>query len=211
MKKAEANNRQSGDEQDVTGGSPGNELPELLTLINDEIHAGQRLQQDANPSVNKSDDQKNIGRHICIELAGKQIAIPLTSILEAGTLQILQPLPFLPTWLIGITNIRGEIMSVVDLSSFLDSNYLLHEAGQPYLVVHNDTIKLVITMDRIVGTRSLYSLPTEAPKADTKEMMISDYFSGRAVYKEQDTVQELSIFDLNAFLSSDKLQNFATI
>ncbi|HID03389.1 MAG TPA: chemotaxis protein CheW [Desulfobacterales bacterium] len=211
MKQAEANNRRSEDEHDLAGFSHGNELPELLTLINDEIHAGLRVQQDDSPSVTKSDTQKSIGRHICIELAGKQIAIPLTSILEAGTLQILQPLPFLPSWLIGITNIRGEIMSVVDLSSFLDSNESLHEAGQSYLLVHNDTIKLVITIDRIVGTRSLYSLAAEVPKAGTNEMMISDYFSEQAVYEEQDTVKELSIFDLNAFLSSDKLQSFATI
>lgn len=198
------------DEDNVTASSPKNGLPELVTLINDEIQAGLHLQQDDSPSVIKSDAQKSIGRHICIELTGEQLAIPLTSILEAGKLPILQPLPFLPSWIIGITNIRGEIISVVNLTSFLGNENVSHIEGQSYLIVHNDAVKVAITIDRIVGTRSLYSLPTETPETGTDELMMSDYFGGRAVYDEQETVKEISVFDLNAFLSSSKLQNFAT-
>ena len=187
------------------------ELPELVKLINDELTAGFRDQSYDNLPVEKNEEQEDIGHHICIELAGKQLAIPLSAVLEAGELQIVQSLPLLPDWLTGITNIRGEIVSVVNLGFFLGRNKQSFTRTPSYIVVYNDEIKIAITVDRIIGTRSIYRPKNAKSDRGTNDILRGDYFAERAVYEGNDGEKEIALFDLNGFLSSDRLRNFATV
>ncbi len=186
------------------------ELLGLLGLINDELTAGLRLESDdALPSRNKS-DLKDIGRHICIQLGEESLAIPLSAVLEAGNLQLLQPLPFLPDWLSGITNIRGEIISVVNLALFLGRKGWSSVQEQPFLVVHDDSIKTVVTVDKIIGTRTLYISSIEQSEQGEERFFPMEFLSGKAIYKVQDGEQKIELFDLHSFLSSPKLRDVTT-
>lgn len=53
------------------------------------------------------------------ELAGASYALPLVSVREVDRLPAVTPLPNVPAWLLGATNLHGEILSVVDLAAFL--------------------------------------------------------------------------------------------
>lgn len=182
-------------------------LPDLVAHINNEITAALRFEQD-DTSGDTGDERINIGRHICIELAGKRLAIPLTSILEAGKLQVVQPLPLLPDWLSGITNIRGEIISVVHLGLFLDNTNQSPGDLQSFLVVYDDDITVAVTVNRILGTRSLYRHQTE-PLEIPERIRPADFFGGSAIYLDNEEEEEVGIFDLKGFLSSGRLRNFA--
>ncbi len=182
------------------------ELLDLLKLINDELTVVLRAQGDDTLPAQKDKELDNIGSHICFELGGQLLAIPLSAVLEVGDLQILQALPLLPHWLSGITNIRGEIVSVVNLALFLDRINQSSVNRRPFLVVHDDTIKILVTVDRVVGTRTLYIPSLELSKRNAETLSQAEYFAGRAIYKEQDEEQEIDLFDLHAFLSSRKLR-----
>lgn len=187
------------------------ELLDLLQLINDELTEGLRVQNDAPPPAQENNDLKDIGRHICVELDEKLLAIPLPAVLEAGDLQSLQSLPLLQDWLSGITNIRGEIVSVVNLALFLGRTNKSPMNTRPFLVVHDDTIKVVITVDRIVAIRVLY-IPCKEESAQHAEINPpTDFFAGRAIYKGKDGEQGIDLFDLKAFLRSQKLRDVATV
>ena len=181
------------------------ELSELVRLINDELAAGLRDQGDEPQTALKNKERRDLGRYICVELFGKQLAIPLSSVLEAGELQQVQSLPLLPSWITGITNIRGEIVSVVNFALFLDPKNKSSANARSFLVVHDETLKIAITVDRVVGTRVLFhsSGVQSAPDADT--VLASDFYAGRAFYRDQGSEIEIDLFDLNAFLSSQKL------
>jgi chemotaxis signal transduction protein len=183
-------------------------LPDLVAHINGEITAALRFEQD-DTSGDTGDERVNIGRHICIELAGKRLAIPLTSILEAGKLQVVQPLPLLPDWLSGITNIRGEIISVVHLGLFLDDTNQSPGDLQSFIVVYDNDITVAITVDRILGTRSLYRYQSE-PREIPERIRPVDFFGGSAMYLDNEVEEEVGIFDLKGFLSSDRLHDFTT-
>jgi chemotaxis signal transduction protein len=183
-------------------------LPDLVAHINNEITAALRFDQD-DTSGDTGDERINIGRHICIELAGKRLAIPLTSILEAGELQVVQPLPLLPDWLSGITNIRGEIISVVHLGLFLDDTNQSPGDLQSFIVVYDNDITVAITVDRILGTRSLYRYQSE-PREIPERIRPVDFFGGSAMYLDNEVEEEVGIFDLKGFLSSDRLHDFTT-
>jgi len=195
---------------EIPAGVAGYELPELLKLIKNELTAGLRVETDDNLAVETGREREDLGRHICVELAGKQMAIPLSAVLEVGTLQLVQPLPLLPDWLAGITNIRGEIVSVVNLALFLDQNNNPSGTARPFLFVHDDTLKIAVIVDRIVGTRSLYRLLKEQSGQGTETSSPVDFLAGRAVFDEQGDAKEIDLFNLDGFLSSHKLRNITT-
>ncbi len=179
-------------------------LPDLVARINNEIAEALRFERDE--PAETGDELEDLGRHICIELNGKRLAIPLTSILEAGELQVVQSLPLLPDWLTGITNIRGEIISVVHLGLFLDKANLSTDELPSFLVVHDNEITVAITVDKILGTRSLYRQQTD-PDEISEQIKPAEFFAGRAIYRENNEQEEVGLFDLKGFLASSRLRD----
>jgi chemotaxis signal transduction protein len=196
-----------------TGKQP--ELKNLISNIENEIETAQLKTLDSDSDIDEGQDWIDIGRHICIELADKQFAIPLTAVMEAGEHLLVQPLPLLPDWISGITNIRGEIISVVDLNLFFKTKSkakpttLAPVETKPYLIVHNDDMKIAMIVDRIIATRPLYSLITKKLKKSQKTDMLSNHFSGEAFYERENVQEEIFLFDLDKFLSSRGLHDFS--
>lgn len=193
------------------------ELKELIADIENEIKIAEHINLDDTFGFEEGQKKLDIGRHICIELGGKQLAIPLAAVLEAGEYLPVQPLPLLPDWITGIANIRGEIISVVNLNLFFDTKsttpHMPHMPvdTKPYLIVHNNDIKIAVLVDKILATRPLYSLIIKESKKEVqKKDMLSKYFSGQAFYEKENIQKEVFLFDLNKFLSSNELHDFST-
>ncbi len=199
------------EQQRMVEGAVDMQMATLVARINDEIVEALRAQGGDAASVIKSEERESLGSFICFELAGKIMAIPLPSVLEAGNLHLVQSLPLLPDWLTGITNLRGEIVSVVHLGRFLETSELKDDSEvPPYLVIKNNDIKVAITVDKILGTRSLLR-PTDENVVSGKRKQETRRFSeGWACYVEDEEEKMIALFDLNGFLSSDRLQNLAT-
>ena len=189
------------------------DLLQLISIVNDELEAGLHVQDDEDTPAHviKNDKHEDLGRHICFELAGQQWAIPLSAVLEVGELQLVQPLPLLPDWLSGITTIRGEIFSVVNLARFLDRNNKSSASVRAFLLVYNETITIVLTVDRVIGTRTLSRLFMEQSEQDSEVISSDDFRAGRAHYNEDGTERAIDLFDMSGFLSSQKLRNLASV
>src|SRR5436190_369995 len=50
--------------------------------------------------------------------AGTDFAAPLANIVEVGDAPLVTPLPCVPDWVLGVSNVRGDILSVLDLRTF---------------------------------------------------------------------------------------------
>ncbi|MGH8069641.1 MAG: chemotaxis protein CheW [Candidatus Entotheonellia bacterium] len=74
---------------------------------------------------------------------------------EVYPLKELTPLPCTPPFVCGIINVRGQILSVIDLKKFFD----LPEKGltdlNQVIVVHGDTMAFGLLADAILGVRSI--------------------------------------------------------
>jgi chemotaxis signal transduction protein len=197
-------------ENDFSPGQEDLDLRDLIQNIDEEILSGLRAGGGNEAFSEEKDLREYIGYYICFTLAGKPLAIPLTSVQEAGQLQVLQKLPLLPDWIPGITIIRGEIVSVVNLERFMGKERKKLAPVQPYLVIYGQDIKIAVTVDGIIGTRSLYRLQTDQSLQDSNVGLPDPLFAGRAAYQERGTEREISLFDVETFLSSQKLRNAAT-
>jgi len=219
MKKAKKKKASKKSNADLLDSNSESNLAQLIADIDTDLkNAHHHTQDTAQFDEAKTQDRVELGRHICVELGGRQLAIPLTSVLETGRDLPVQPLPLLPEWIIGIANIRGEIVSMVNLNLFFDlknsssDQEQMQSESKPYIIVHNKNLKIAVTVDKILITRSLFSIKTENLKQIEKKDMLSKHFSGHAFYEEKNTnaQKEVFLFDLDKLLSSNHLHDFST-
>lgn len=88
-------------------------------------------------------------------LARERYALASARVREVHPLENLTPLPCTPAYVLGIVNLRGEILSVIDLKKFFD----LPDAGltdlDKLIVLQSESMRLGVLADTIAGVRSL--------------------------------------------------------
>lgn len=99
-------------------------------------------------------------------LADELYGIEKEFIKEVFPLKDLTPLPCVPDFIIGIINVRGKILSVIDLKKFFD----LPDSGKNELnsviILQNNELEFCILADKVLGVGKAYlnevqkSLPT---------------------------------------------------
>lgn len=135
-------------------GKQGNALHTLLAAIDDET--ARELVQDA--ALLKERAARNIRKtkpYIAFLLGEDEMALPIGSVLEIGSLPAVTPLPHIPPWIRGIVQIRGEILSVVDFCMLFG----IKETGQhlrpSYVLFRQRELKFCLMTDRITGVVNL--------------------------------------------------------
>ena len=57
--------------------------------------------------------------------------VPIAQLLEVARPESITPIPKSPGWLLGVTNLRGDILSLVDLGAFLEGSRIIdHGTGE---------------------------------------------------------------------------------
>jgi purine-binding chemotaxis protein CheW len=59
-------------------------------------------------------------RHVVFSLAGIKYAVPMEQVLEVRELEHFTPVMNVPAWVLGVTNLHGDIVSLVDLQRLLE-------------------------------------------------------------------------------------------
>lgn len=88
-------------------------------------------------------------------LSGERYGVEPLFVREVYPLRDFTPLPGVPSFVVGIVNVRGEILSVVNLKKFFD----LPEKGlgelNKLIILRNEQMELGILADEILGTRTI--------------------------------------------------------
>lgn len=130
-------------------------------------------------------------------LSGEKYAIDSTYISEAIRIMDLTPLPCTPSFILGIINKRGQILSVVDIKKFFN----LPEKGitnlNRVIVVKHNEIEIGILTDEIIGntTVNIQSLQKELPALNK---IANNYVMG--ISKER-----LIVLDIKEMLLDEKI------
>ena len=99
-------------------------------------------------------------------LAHERYALELTHIREVYPLKELTPLPGTPDFVLGIINVRGQILSIVDIKRFFDLPEKVLTNLNQVIILQSDEMEFGILADEILGTRLIpasaiqASLPT---------------------------------------------------
>lgn len=119
-------------------------------------------------------------RYICFSLGSEEFAIPLLSVKEVIAVPEFTPVPFTPSFFVGIMNLRGQIISVIDLrqkfgikpQNNLETAVIICDLNSLFIGIIVDSINNVIS-------------PSEeeiSEKPEIKSDRPSDYITG--VYRK---------------------------
>ena len=180
-------------------------LGELIAEIDQALQIGPNLIPAGN-EVEKSPKEHASGQRQYIKFILDEIVLglPLINALEIEQLSEITPLPNLPQWMLGICNIRGEIISVVDLRGFFQMPSRSLKSVTPLIVIQNKAQKTSIMVDKIMGLLSIDpSDPGMQANALTESKLLpytsGVFFSGNELIYLLDVEKLLASARMNSF------------
>lgn len=157
----------------------------------------------------KTSEGHTYDQYIRFFLEDIPLILPLSSALEIGRQPVITPLPNLPDWVLGVSNIRGEIVSIVDLKRFLKLPSEGVRRTQRFIIVRNHEMKVGLIVDSIMGLLSLDRDQADFIQGSPYEKgEIASYISGVVSLEAQQSDQMVNIFDIDKFLSSPRMTAF---
>jgi purine-binding chemotaxis protein CheW len=130
-------------------------------------------------------------------LAQERYALENRYVAEVCPLKELTPLPCTPPFVLGIVNVRGRILPVLDLKKFFD----LPEKGltdlHRIILVRGDDFELGLLADVIVGVRSI--------PADSLQSSLPTLTGIRSDYLKGVTAERLVVLDMARILADPKI------
>ena len=130
-------------------------------------------------------------------LAHERYGVECGFVREILPLKTLTPVPCTPPFVLGVTNVRGEVLSVIDLKRFFDlPGEALTDMGR-VIVLRSDSMEFGILADAVVGAR-LVPLDDIDPPLPTLTDVRGEYLKG--VSKER-----LAILDAARILADGRI------
>ncbi len=130
-------------------------------------------------------------------VAHEAYAIELQFIKEVCPLKQLTPIPGVPSFILGITNIRGQIISIIDLKHFFDLPDKSITSLKQIVILSSADMELGILVDTIIGVKTI-------PSSALQESVAT--FTGiRGKYLKGITAQSLVMLDGDKILSDGSL------
>ena len=130
-------------------------------------------------------------------LASERYALETRHVQDVHSLRDLTPLPCTPPFVLGIVNLRGRILPVLDLKKFFD----LPEQGltdlHRIILVRGNDLEFGLLADVIVGVRSV--------AADSLQPPLPSFTGIRADYLKGIGEERLVVLDLDRILSDPKI------
>lgn len=142
------------------------------------------------------------GKYIVFTLADGKYAVPVNQVMEVGEPQRITPVPNVPDWVLGVTNLRGDIISVVDCGAFLNLHDHITMEVSSMCVVRNKRRDMTTSLmvDRIEGMMNLSDELIALPEASVEDRVMH-YLHG--VYEYEGNL--LNILNLEGLLTSMEL------
>ncbi|PLY16546.1 MAG: chemotaxis protein CheW [Sedimenticola sp.] len=150
--------------------TPSAELIALLQTIE------QRSQQNA-AGIPKQEQSQNFWEGVLCQVAGVDVVAPLNEVKEilnfAPTITIV---PGAKEWLLGIANIRGNLLPIIDLQRFLGGSPVVKGRRTRVLVINHAGVFAGLLVEKVQGMRHFAEdMVVEAPDL---QGAIRDYIDG---------------------------------
>lgn len=99
-------------------------------------------------------DAPGLWRGVAYRVGGHRLASGFDEVVEILPMPALTHVPGAQPWMLGVANIRGALLPVVDLKQFLDGERTVLHERQRVLVVRQPGGDVAITIDELYGQRS---------------------------------------------------------
>jgi purine-binding chemotaxis protein CheW len=130
-------------------------------------------------------------------LAHERYAMDVQYVREVYPLKDLTPVPCVPSFVLGIMSVRGQIISITDIRQFFDLPAKEITDQSKVLILRNDKMEMGILADSVVGERKI-----PVAEIQTDMPMLRGL---REHYVRGVTQDRLVVIDVDKFLSDDAM------
>jgi len=99
-------------------------------------------------------DAPGLWRGVAYRIGSHRLASGFDEVVEILTIPALTTVPGAQPWMLGVANVRGTLLPVVDLKQFLEGERTVLHESQRVLVVRQPGGEVAITIDELYGQRS---------------------------------------------------------
>ena len=135
-----------------------------------------------------------------IGLGGEYFGVDLHAVREFCTIRDVTPVPCCPAHIIGDMNVRGDILTVVDIRGVLQLPIAGAENPDTVMVVHCTTLLFGVLVEEVFDV--VYLRPTDMSTIPAAVKSVSEeYLKGTALFREK----MLSVIDVQQILTNGSL------
>lgn len=146
--------------------------------------------------------------HVTFCIGDIENALPINSIQEIGYMPSMTHLPHLPLWIPGITHIRGEIISIVDIKLLFQIPDTSQVDPAYYILLAGGAMKFGMPVDRVTGVFGLDELRdtlSPHPRAsESGQEELAFYIKGRIDVSGRD----VNVLDGDKLLQSSLVHEY---
>ena len=93
-------------------------------------------------------------RGVGYRIGGHRLVSSFGEVVEILSMPVVTPIPGAESWMLGVANVRGTLLPVVDLKQFLEGERTVIHESQRVLVVRQSGGDVAVTIDELFGQRS---------------------------------------------------------
>jgi chemotaxis signal transduction protein len=113
---------------------------------------------------------------LCLfRLGAYHYALPLDAIGEVVESGDITPLPGAPDFVMGLANVRGEIIPVIDITPFVGGERVVPAFENPLLILRDEEGRVGVVAHRVIGVREM---PTDAWPSDETHYILHEGLDG---------------------------------
>ncbi|MDH5822204.1 chemotaxis protein CheW [Luteimonas sp. RD2P54] len=99
-------------------------------------------------------DAPGLWRGVGYRIGARRLASGFDEVLEILPMPQITPVPGAQSWMLGVANIRGNLLPIVDLKQFLEGERTVLHESQRVLIVRQPGGDVAVTIDELFGQRS---------------------------------------------------------
>ncbi len=156
---------ETADDSHAAAALEGPNLEQLMAAIDRDLADETSPNESHAPA--QAPEAGNATRHIVFSLADTHYAVRLDSVVEVGVPSQLTIVPNVPAWVLGVTNLRGDVLAVLDLRLLLELGTGDEKRSERMLIVRagEDEMSAGLIVDGIHGVASVDTERLSAPTA----------------------------------------------
>ena len=178
-------------------------LNKIIASINQQLAAAEQISTDTTQGHRSTDEVEQKQKYVLVHVAHNAIAIPIDGLAEIGPVPPITTLPNLPAWVLGIVNLRGEIVSVIDLSTLFSISPEQKIRGDRLAVLQDERMKIGFCVERVIGTVARSASERETGSGSRLEHLAPEVFPERLLVEGTGYL----ILNPSNFLKMDRLFN----
>jgi len=93
-------------------------------------------------------------RGVGFRIGQRRLVSSFDEVLEILSLPTVTPVPGAQSWMLGVANVRGTLLPVIDLKQFLEGERTVVHEGQRILVVRQGGGNVAVIIDELYGQRT---------------------------------------------------------